>query len=142
MATVAAFILATLTGSGVGVELLLKVTEGLIREALLLAQCLCQPFHRFLAFTLPRLALGHPHILHHLLKLAQRLLSLSHAALLHELLNTVHHVLQVLLGELHAFALLSLFAILLLLLLLLGELLHVFVCRVAQLLHQLCDFFL
>ena len=92
---------------------------------------------------MPRLALGHPHVFHHLLKLAQRLLGLSHAALLHELLNTIHHILQVLLGELHAFALLSLFTILLLLLLLLlGELLHVFVCRFAQLLHQLCDFFL
>ena len=101
---------------------------------MLLAQCLRQPLHSLLALALPRLAAGHAHRLHHLLKLAQRLFGLCHSALRHQLLNTVHHILQVLLGELHGLALCHALP---LLRLLLCKLLHIVLRRLAQRLHQL-----
>ena len=128
-----------------GVELVLQVAEGLIGQALLVAQRLGEAFHGALAFGLAALALslGDAHVLHHLLKLLQRLLRFGHAALLHQFLNAVHHALQVVLRHLHAvFGHLRVRVHRIAVLLRLPrQLAKVFIRRLAQLLHELRDLF-
>ncbi len=144
-ATAATLIILRLARLRTGVELFLQVAERLIRQTLLLPQCLGQSLHRLLArrLTLLALALGDLHVLHHLLELFERLLRLGIAALFHQLLNAVHHVLQILLVHLHhvfSAALVASFGILTLGLL--HFLAQIILRGVAQILHQPRDFFL
>jgi hypothetical protein len=99
-----------------------------------------RPLHGLLAgarLALALLALGHLHVFHHLAKLVEKLLRLGHAALLHELLEPLEHLLQ-LVGRdlLHVLVLGHLLVVLRPLL---GELAHVVLHRLAELLHQLGD---
>ena len=95
LTAIAPFIALAFASLGIGVELFLQIPEGLIGQALLIAQRLGQAFHRALPFGLTILALplGDAHILHHALEFLQSLLRFGHAALLHQLLDPVHHAL-------------------------------------------------
>ena len=83
--------------------LALQVTEGLVRELLLLAQTVGEIFHLLPAALLTllpisaRLPRGHLKILHQTVNLFQKLLRLGHTTLFHELLQTIHHLLQLVL---------------------------------------------
>ena len=83
--------------------LALQITEGLVRELLLLAQTIGEIFHLLPAALLTLLPFStrlpgcHLKILHQTVNLFQQLLRLGHATLFHELLQTVHHLLQLIL---------------------------------------------
>ncbi len=147
LATIAALIALVFARLGTWIVLFLQITEGLIRQTLLIAQCLCETFHRLLALRLlplALLALSDLHVLHHLLEFLQSLLRLGHAALLHQLLDPVHHLLQIVLCHLHRIILCALFALLLLLIAITRrfalQLVDVVLIGAAQLIHQFSDF--
>ena len=122
-----------------GVQPILQFAECVISEVLLIAQRVLQTLHRLLAGAAGAIAtfaaLGHLHILKHLLQRIEHRLRLGHAALLHQLFDLAHHFVEVSHRHFHALAILigailAGFGIL-------GELLHVVIHRLAQLLHQL-----
>ena len=138
LTAVLAFVLLRLASPRIGVELLLQIAKRLIRQALLIAQRIGQPLHRLLPLGLALAALRHAQVFHHLLEFLQRLLRLGKAALFHQLLNTVHHVLQVLLGQLHhVLRCLPRLIAIVLALRLLRFLPEIIFGGIAQLLHQL-----
>ena len=102
-----------------------------------------QPFHRLLAGAAGAIAafaaLGHLHILKHLLQRIEHFLRFGHATLLHQLFDLAHHLVEV--GHRHFHALAILLGTIFARFGIFGELLHVVIHRLAQLLHELGDFF-
>ena len=122
------------------VDLILQIVEGVVRQALLIAQRILQALHGLLALrAFATRPLRHLHVFHHLAQLIEQFLRLGGPALFHQLLQLVQHGLHLVLGDLQ-----SLLVVGILLIgvqrLLLRQLLHIVLHRFVQLLHQLGDF--
>ena len=121
----------------------LQLAEGVVRQALLIAQRLAQVAHRrvALAGVARCIRVDHDlHVLHQLPHLFHQFGRLGHAALFHQLLQLVHHLLQLIAGHPHAFAVLvRLVGVVGNALGLLGQFVHVFLHRLTHFLHQFVD---
>jgi hypothetical protein len=134
--------LTLLRRAGLAAELFLQLPEGVVAQVLLIAQRVLKTLHRLLTRRLRAVAafaLGDFHVLQHLLQRVQHLLRFGHAAFLHQLLDPAQHLLEVGHRHLGALALVGLVGVVARLRVL-GKLAHVIVHRLAQLLHELCDF--
>ena len=117
----------------------LQIAEGIVGQALLIAQGLAQIAHRLLtgaALALTALALRHLHVFHELTQFLHQLGGLGGAAFLHQLLQFVQHLLELILRHGHRILALLRFVQPLGGLILFGQLLHVVIQRIAQFLHQ------